>query len=69
MPTGSQQLTKQGVRDLGGNFPKKRREPPEQCEHKRLRSCCSNKFCGHIECPDCGMQIDSHAHLQGRWIW
>lgn len=58
--------TKQGVRDLG-NFIK-RREVPNQCEHKRLRFCC-NYNCGHIICPDCDMEIDSASQLSGKWVW
>ncbi len=50
-------LTKQGVRDLGGNNTRKKREVvPQQCEHKRLR-----ERYGHFECPDCGLAYDTHG--------
>ena len=66
-------LTKQGVPDLGNNTAKRKEEsefsPLNQCEHKNLRPCCSIQGCGHIECPDCGLFIDSSAELQGKWVW
>ena len=52
-------LTKQGVRDLGGN---ERREEPSrwsplrQCPHRRMREC--HRGCGHWSCPDCGLGFD-----------
>jgi hypothetical protein len=53
-------LTKQGVRDLGGND---RRVDPKwwypliyQCQHRRMREC--HLRCGHWYCPDCKISFD-----------
>lgn len=61
-------LTRQGVRDLGGNDV--RRKKPvfvalQQCEHKRMRQCRpsigSKPGYDYWYCPDCDLSFDAPA--------
>ena len=53
-------LTKQGVRDLGGNSGHRRYSVlPTNCSHPRMRQC--HERCGHWVCPDCGENYDQAA--------
>ena len=61
------QLTKQGVRDLGGNVGRPKRSAfgalalkGITCTH-RIEHCCpgpKGTGCGHLVCRKCGLAID-----------
>ena len=57
--TLSVKLTRQGVRDLGGNG-RKNKKPElaaiKQCSHKRMKQCHVDNR--HWSCPDCGLSWD-----------
>ena len=35
-----------------------------ECSHERMAECCPG--CGHLSCPDCGLNYDSHSE-DGPW--
>lgn len=69
-PTGVK-LTRQGVRDLGGNEQRRARtgrwSPIHQCTHRRMREC--HRGCGHLRCPDCGLSFDDFGEGGGPYRW
>jgi len=65
MVSKKNKLTKQGVRDLGNNYRKKRNWMIDQCEHKNFNECC--KGCKHYHCLDCGFSWDEAIELHYRY--
>lgn len=66
--TNDLKLTRQGVRDLGGNDVRKKKPQMvaiQQCEHKRMRECHPSvngkPGCRHFICNDCGLSWDDAA--------
>ena len=65
-------MTRQGVRDLGGNSGRRRSDRLlANCPHLRMREHCPG--CGHYVCDDCGEFYDLAAdedpdYLSGR-LW